>query len=194
MIGVLAYGSLITDPGPELQAVILSRRDGVSTPFAVEYARSSAGRKGAPTLVPVTERGASVLATIFEVAVSADEAADIVYRREAGKIGTGRKYVEPANPTANTVIIERFADFEGFEVVLSTRIGANIQPLSADTLATLALKSAREAAPGNDGITYLMNAMRSGIVTPLTSAYEAAILTQTGACDLAAALAAVRPA
>jgi hypothetical protein len=194
MIGVLAYGSLITDPGPELQAVILSHRDGVSTPFEVEYARSSAGRKGAPTLVPVAEGGASVLATIFEVSVSADEAADIVYRRETGKIGTGRKYVEPANPTANTVIIECFADFEGFEVVLSTRIGANIEPLSADTLATLALKSAREAAPGKDGITYLMNAMGSGIVTPLTSAYEAAILTETGARDLAAALAAVRPA
>ena len=194
MIGVLAYGSLITDPGPELRAVILSRQAGVSTPFAVEYARSSASRKGAPTLVPVAEGGASVLATIFEVAVSADEATDIVYRRETGKISTGRKYVEPSNPTANTVIIERFADFEGFEVVLSTRIGANIEPLSADTLATLALKSAREAAPGKDGITYLMNAMRSGIVTPLTSAYEAAILTGTGACDLAAALTAVRPA
>lgn len=194
MIGVLAYGSLITDPGPELQAVILSRRDGVSTPFAVEYARSSVGRKGAPTLVPVAERGASVLATIFAVAVSADEAAHIVYRRETGKIGTARKYVEPVDPTPNTVIIERFANLEGFDVVLSTRIGANIEPLSADTLATLAIKSAREAAPGKDGITYLMNAMRSGIVTPLTSAYEAAILAETGARDLAASLAAVRPA
>ena len=193
MIGVLAYGSLITDPGPELQAVILSRRDGVLTPFAVEYARSSTRRKGAPTLVPVAERGASVLATIFEVAVSANEAADIVYRRETGKIGTGRIYVGPFDPTPNTVIIERLANFEGFDVVLSTRIGANIEPLSADTLATLAVNSAREAAPGKDGITYLMNAMRSGIVTPLTSAYEAAILSQTSARDLGAALAAVRP-
>ncbi|HEX8534181.1 MAG TPA: hypothetical protein VF662_08440 [Allosphingosinicella sp.] len=192
MIGVLAYGSLITDPGPELQAVILSRRDDVPTPFAVEYARSSASRKGAPTLVPVAEGGAPVLATIFAVAVSATEAADIVYRRETGKIGTGLKYVEPVHRTLNTVIIEHLANLEGFDVVLSTRIESNIEPLSAEKLATLAIKSARQAAPGKDGITYLINAMRSGIITPLTSDYEAAILAKTGARDLAGALASVR--
>lgn len=190
MIGVLAYGSLITDPGAELEAVTLSRRGGVSTPFTVEYARASGGRKGAPTLVPVEQGGASVVATIFEVAVSANEAADIIYRREIGQIGTARKYKKPADPTPNTVIIDRILDFEGFDVVLSTRIGANIEPLTGDTLAKLAIKSAREAAPGKDGISYLMNAMRSGIVTPLTSAYEAAVLAETGASDLAAALAA----
>lgn len=192
MIGVLAYGSLITDPGPELEAVTLSRKDGISTPFAVEYARSSSGRKGAPTLVPVEQGGASVLATILGVDVSADEAADIVYRREIGKIGTGRRYVEPVDPTSNTVIIDRFPDLEGFDVVLSTRIGANIVPLTAGNLAKLAIKSAREALLGKDGITYLMNAMRCGIVTPLTSAYEAAILAETGTSDLVAALAAIR--
>jgi hypothetical protein len=192
MIGVLAYGSLITDPGPELEAATLSRQDGVSTPFAVEYARSSSGRKGAPTLVPVEHGGASVLATILELNVSADEAADIVYRREIDKIGTGRRYVESIDATPNTVIIDRFLDFEGFDVVLSTRIGANIVPLTPTNLARLAIKSAREALPGKDGITYLLNAMRSGIVTPLTSAYEAAILVETGTSDLEAALVAIR--
>jgi hypothetical protein len=192
MIGVLAYGSLITDPGHELEAVVRSRRDKVLTPFSVEYARSSAGRNGAPTLVPVSTGGARVLATIFEVGVSADEAADIVYRREVGKMGTGRKYVEPSNPTANTVLIERFADLAGFELVLSTRIGANISPLTTDMLATLAIKSARDAPLGKDGISYLINAKRTGILTPLTSAYEAAILDKVGAIDLAKALIAVR--
>lgn len=192
MIGVLAYGSLITDPGPELKAVIRSRKDGVLTPFAVEYARSSLGRKGAPTLVPVEQGGGSVLATIFEVSVSADEAADIIYRREIDKIGTGRRYVQSDDPTPNTVIIDRFADLEGFEVVLSTRIGANIAPLTGDILAKLAIQSAREAAPGKDGISYLLNAMRAGIATPLTAAYKAAVLAETGASDLGAALAATR--
>ncbi len=191
MIGVLAYGSLITDPGAELEAATLSRKDGVSTPFAVEYARSSSGRRGAPTLVPVEQGGASVLATILKLDASADDAADIVYRREISKIGTGRRYVEPLHPTPNTVIIDRFPDFEGFEVVLSTRIGANIVPLTPDNLARFAINSAREALPGKDGITYLMNAMRCGIVTPLSSDYEAAILNETGASDLAGALAAV---
>lgn len=64
--------------------------------------------------------------------------------------------------------------------------------LSADTLVTLAIKSARRTAPGKDGNTHLVNAVGSDIVTPLTSAYEAAILAQTGANDVAAALAAVR--
>lgn len=192
MIGVLAYGSLITDPGAELEAVTLSRKDGVSTPFAVEYARSSSGRKGAPTLVPVEQGGAAVLATILEVDVSADDAADIVYRREIDKIGTGLQYVASIDPTSNTVIIDRFPDLEGFDVVLSTRIGPNIVPLTPDNLAKLAIKSAREASLGRDGITYLMNATRCGIVTPLTSAYEAAILAETGTSDLEAALVAVR--
>lgn len=192
MIGVLAYGSLITDPGPELEAVTLSRKDGVSTPFAVEYARSSSGRKGAPTLVPVEHGGASVLATIFEIDTSTDEAADIVYRREIGKIGTGRRYVEPVDRTSNTVTIDRFLNLEGFDVVLSTRIGANIVPLTPDNLAKLAIKSAQEALLGKDGITYLMNAMSCGIVTPLTEAYQAAILVETGTNDLVAALAAIR--
>lgn len=191
MIGVLAYGSLITDPGEELAAVTLRQKVGVLTPFSVEYARSSRGRKGAPTLVPVEQGGASVLATIFEVDVSADAAADIVYRREIHKISSGRRYVAPVDPTLNTVIIDRFLDLEGFDVVLSTRIGANIAPITGEILAALAIQSAREAAPGKDGISYLFNAKKSGIVTPLTPAYEAAILAETGASDLAGALAAV---
>jgi hypothetical protein len=192
MIGVLAYGSLIADPGSELEAVIRSRKDRVLTPFAVEYARSSRGRKGAPTLVPVKQGGASVLATIFEVSVSAEEAADIVYRREINRIGTGRRYVEPGEPTSDSVIIDRFADLAGFELVLCTRIGANISPLTGEILAKLAIQSAREAPPGKDGISYLINAMRAGILTPLTAAYEAAVLAETGASDLDAALAAAR--
>lgn len=94
MIGVLAYGSLITNPGPELQAVTVGRIDNVLTPFRVEFARSSTGRSGAPTLVPVDEGGAYVRAVILEVNVSTDEAADIVYRREINKAGSGKRYRE----------------------------------------------------------------------------------------------------
>ena len=36
-----------------------------------------------------------------------------------------------------------------------------------------------------DGITYLMNAMKAGIDTPLTPAYEKEILRLTGASNLA---------
>ncbi len=52
-VGLLAYGSLQSDPGPELSPLIERRITDVLTPFAVEFARSSRTRAGAPTLVPV---------------------------------------------------------------------------------------------------------------------------------------------
>ena len=57
MIGVLAYGSLITDPGSELVAITLAVTKDVLTPFSVEFARKSRKRCGAPTLVPVDHGG-----------------------------------------------------------------------------------------------------------------------------------------
>jgi hypothetical protein len=54
-IGVFAYGSLIGDPGSELEAATIERIENVFTPFGVEFARSSNGHGGAPTLVPVAD-------------------------------------------------------------------------------------------------------------------------------------------
>ena len=56
-IGILAFGSLLDEPGAELEAHIARRIEGIETPFAVEFARSSRTRDGAPTLVPVTGAG-----------------------------------------------------------------------------------------------------------------------------------------
>jgi len=53
MIGILAYGSLITHPGQEISSVLDHVIPDVMTPFPVEYARKSGTRAGAPTLVPV---------------------------------------------------------------------------------------------------------------------------------------------
>ena len=52
MIGILAYGSLIDDPGREIEPLIIRRLKGVETPFQIEFARSSSTRDGAPTLIP----------------------------------------------------------------------------------------------------------------------------------------------
>lgn len=53
-IGILAYGSLISDPGIEIEPLI-ERRIPQPTPFPVEYARlSSRTRGGSPTVVPHT--------------------------------------------------------------------------------------------------------------------------------------------
>lgn len=48
-IGILAYGSLINNPGPELEKVIVTILD-TTTPFGIEYGRKSVKRGGAPTL------------------------------------------------------------------------------------------------------------------------------------------------
>src|SRR5947208_358364 len=62
-VGILAFGSLITDPGPELQPTIAMRIK-TKSPFPVEYARISRTRGGAPTLVP-HESGAPASAEIL---------------------------------------------------------------------------------------------------------------------------------
>jgi hypothetical protein len=82
-IGILAFGSLIQDPGPELEARIVMRIK-TPTPFPVEYARISGNtRGGAPTLVP-HDSGSPVSAEIFVLddAVSVDEARNMLWRLE----------------------------------------------------------------------------------------------------------------
>ena len=97
MVGILAYGSLIDRPGPEIEEVRIRTIENVTTPFAVEYARSGRGRGGAPTLVP-HERGSRVQAHVIVVDTSVDDAADRLWRREIDAIGSGRRYVHSDNP------------------------------------------------------------------------------------------------
>ncbi|WP_284178032.1 hypothetical protein [Rhabdaerophilum sp. SD176] len=191
-IGILAFGSLIDSPDWEIEAVTTGVDRGIRTPFAVEYARSSNTRGGAATLVPVESGGAQVAAVIFTISAPEKIAANILYRREIHKVGTDRIYKEPAVDRTNTVRIERLANFGGYDLVLSTRIAANISPLSADHLADLAIASAKTVGDGKDGISYLIAARANGIVTGLSEQYEAKILERLQVDNLTAALAAIR--
>jgi hypothetical protein len=190
-LGILAYGSLIGDPGPELAGVIVRViKEGVTTPFKVEFARASASRAGAPTLVPVTTGGAHIPAQILVLRDDVDEstARNMLWRRESGRTG-----VVPVNPSPvgpNRVMVERLQDFHGVSVVLYTRIGANIDQLTARKLVQLAIASARSAnlQEGRDGISYLAAALRNGVRTPLTAEFEQEIKRQTGATSLPEAL------
>ena len=86
-IGILAYGSLLDDPGRELAA----RADESTTPaFSVEFAEGL-NRDGGPTLIPVDDGGARVTASILVLKDSVDEgfARDMLFRRETRKVGTG---------------------------------------------------------------------------------------------------------
>lgn len=195
-IGILAYGSLIDDPGDEIKAATVSRIENVETPFKVEFARSSNTRGGAPTLVPVTEGGARVKAVvlILEDSVSERQAADILWRRETHRVGSGRRYNPSAVPNQNTVLVERAHNFCGVETVLYTRIAANIGTPTPELLAELAVGSARAGVvrEGMDGISYLISARRHGILTPLMPKYVEAVLRRTRAETLEDALAKAR--
>jgi hypothetical protein len=183
-VGILAFGSLIDSPGAEIEEAVVGRKLNVHTPFGVEFARSSTKREGAPTLVPLEKGGASVLAQILLLDISEPDAKDRLWRRETNRVGQGGHHTGYANPGPNTLIIDRYANFEGVDAVLAARFPATIVPLTAAHLAELAIESARLERTGRDGITYLINAKRNGIRTPLSEAYEQEILRHVQASNL----------
>jgi hypothetical protein len=197
--GIFGFGSLISDPGEELSKATVSRQE-LETPFAIEYGRSSSTRGGAPTLVPVKTGGAKVKATVFVLApsISEQEAENILYRRELHQVGSGRTYNPAAKPTKNGIIVAAWPNLIGLQEIFYTDFpdtGKLINPTPAQ-LAKLAVESARNpnVPEGNDGISYLMNAEKAGIVTPLTADYKNEILKLTGAANLEQALAKTRGA
>lgn len=187
-IGILAYGSLIPNPGAEIGPVTVRRIDGVETPFRVEFSRSSRVRDGAPTLVPVKRGGARVTGVVLVLHDSVTETAaqDMLYRRERNRVGSGDRYadVDPADP--DSAFLGRLDGFAGLDAVFHAALRANIEEPTPELLARLAIASA--AAPSGamdrDGIRYLMDAVQSGIVTPLMPEYEKGILRRTGGRDL----------
>ena len=187
-IGILAYGSLIPNPGAEIGPVTVRRIGGVETPFRVEFSRSSRVRDGAPTLVPVERGGARVSGVVLVLhdSVSETAAQDMLYRRERNRVGSGDRYadVDPADP--DSAFLGRLDGFAGLDVVFHAALRANIEEPAPELLARLAIASAGapSGAAGRDGIRYLMDAKQSGIVTPLMDGYEAAILRRTGGRDL----------
>jgi hypothetical protein len=187
-VGILAFGLLIDDPGPEIEAALIDRKLNVRTPFNIEFARASIKRGGTPTLVPVQQVGSSVLGQILLVDVSEKEAKDRLWRREVNKIGRGGHYVHRIDPRPNTLVIDRYENFQSVGVVLAARFPATIRPLTAVHLAELAIESARRERTGRDGISYLNTAKRNGIRTSLSDAYEREILHRTNSRDLNEAL------
>ena len=195
-IAILAFGSLIDDPGEEICPRIRDRIEGVETPFSIEFARSSGTRDGGPTLIPLEDGGSPVDAVLLALdrAVGLDEAKDLLWRRETRNESSAERYVRPANPKRGSVLVECIRNILGFDVVIYTRIGTNIKELNTDRLADLAINSARGAAGAKrmDGISYLASVIEHGIVTPLLPGYRDAILRKTGARDLNEAHAMIR--
>ena len=195
-IGILAYGSLIEDPGIELKPLISDRKEGIETPFNIEFARSSRSRDGAPTVIPVEGFGAPVKAIIF--ALNSDielfYAKDLLWRRETRNESSDKHYTNPNNPKPNQVVVGVIKNSHGFKNILFTKIGANIKSPTPRKLAKLAIDSAKSNAGrnGKDGISYLMSLKRQNISTPLMEKYEKEILKITNTSSLKEALSNVR--
>lgn len=194
MIGILAYGSLIGDPGWEIEELTQHTIADVETPFAVEYARTSDTRSGAPTLVPVpNEKGIRVKSYIFVLKsrTRIKSAKNILFRREIHQVGNRSKiYTHSNNPRINKTIVDEILKFKNINVVLYTRIGINLPAIVDDNitdqakseqLARLAIDSIDESTifTCQDGIHYLNTAMHYGVMTRLTESYKQAILRLT---------------
>jgi len=184
-VGVLAYGSLIDDPGTELTPLIVDRIL-CETPFKVEFARLSASRDNAPTLIPVLEGGKLIKAQILVLneTVTIESARSMVWRRERHITDVSQNYSRPQNTGVNTILVEEIHDFHGIECVLYTSIGKNIdQPITPELLAEHAIASIRgnAGAYGLDGVRYLLAAKKNGIVTGMSEEYEHEILRRTDA-------------
>jgi cation transport regulator ChaC len=188
-VGILAYGSLIDDPGEEIANATIRTTMNVLTPFSIEFARRSRSRGGAPTLIPVVQGGRPVLGRVFVLDVPEDEAANRLWRREVRKVGSAQAYEVPRKIGTDTVVVRRLENFADVKVVLYTEIAANIEPLTAKSLAGLAMESMDKSDPGMDGISYLIAAKKNGITTALSADYEAEILRQSGCSGLEEALA-----
>jgi hypothetical protein len=187
-IGILAFGSLINDPGKELLPKIIMRIK-TPTPFGVEYGRYSKTRGGAPTLVPhPTGSPVSGEIIVLDDAVTVAEAMDMLWRRERRKESTDETYVEGTSP--NSVLVREITDSPCVSTLLYTdfRPEGKIDKPKADELAAKAIQSVHAAKEGMDGITYLLNNIAAGIKTARTSEYEAEILKQTKTKSLQEAL------
>jgi hypothetical protein len=191
-LGILAYGSLINDPGEELSPYIIERIS-CQTPFNVEYDRISASRDNAPTLVPSGKQGSPVAAVILVLSdeISIETAQSMLYRRELHLVNSNKQYNRPQNPGRNSVIIEQVNDYCNVQAVLYTAIPSNMGSLNTPSyLAYFAISSILDEAGerGEDGIRYLQSNIDNGIVTANTEAYEKAILEETHCKTLAEAI------
>ncbi len=119
MIGILAYGSLIANPGTELEKIVI-RKIPCETPFFVEYARRSKSRQNAPTLTIVPQNvGSPVRGTILVLKPDTDptEAKNLLFRRELHKETDKNLVYDDVVQRAKTdaLVIETLLDIQGFK-------------------------------------------------------------------------------
>jgi hypothetical protein len=167
-VAIMAYGSLIHEPGPELGLVVVDRRP-CRTPFPVEYGRASRRWGGGPVLVPhPVHRGAGGVLLVLNAAVALGQAVELLREREGLPGGHG--------------VVE--VDTPGPYLVIAACLPRNL-PAPDMRPRALAARAVTSAASGpRNGIAYLRRACAFGVRTPLTDEYTAAVLDLTGAPTL----------
>lgn len=188
-LGILAYGSLIDEPGDELEPLIIDRIK-CKTPFKVEYARKSRTRGYAPTLIEYKKLGKKVNAIILvlDSKVNLKTVESMLWRRETRKTGT---YIHSNNPSRNKMQIAQIHSFQNVETVLYTKLPSNIdEALNPDLLSDLAISSILTEAGDKkkDGIRYLLANKKNGIITEFSEEYERLILDKTDSESLEQAI------
>ena len=196
MIGILAYGSLISHPGHEIESVLDHVIPDVLTPFPVEYARRSQSRAGAPTLVPVPVGcGSPVKAVVLVLKkyTHKKKAQNFLYRREIHREGDLKViYDDQAQrQKRDALVIESIQNQFGLSVIYYTALKPNFTEIldanrsrekKAELLARAAIDSLTQEtyAKEMDGIQYLADNIEAGVVTVLTEVYAQAILSKVG--------------
>ena len=196
MIGILAYGSLITHPGQEIESVLDHVIPDVMTPFPVEYARRSRSRAGAPTLVPIpigcgTPVNAVVL--VLKKYTRKKKAQNFLYRRELHKEGDPKVFYDDQvqRQKRDALVIETMKTQFGLSVIYYTALKPNFTEIldakrtleeKVELLARAAIDSLTQEtyAKEMDGIQYLADNIEAGVVTTLTEPYEQAIVKKAG--------------
>ena len=192
-VGILAYGSLICDPGCGIRDNRIRIIHDVCTPFNVEFARRSTGRGKAPTLVKVSHGGSRVKCKIFVMGLSKEDTKKALFKRE---MRLTCKELEGYSDSDINKKISPLENFSGIDIVYYANFKDNIidRNRTPKKLAKYAIKSVTKAAPFRDGISYFMAAKECGIVTALSKEYEKKILRRTDCKCLIQALANLSPA
>ena len=196
MIGILAYGSLITHPGQEIASVLDHVIPDVMTPFPVEYTRKSGTRAGAPTLVPVPIGcGSPVKAVVLVLKKYSrrKKAQNFLYRREIHREGDLKVIYDDQTQRQkrDALVIETMKNQFGLSVIYYTALKPNFTEIldakrtleeKAELLAQAAIDSLTQEtyAKEMDGIQYLADNIEAGVVTALTEVYAQAILNKVG--------------
>jgi hypothetical protein len=195
-IGILAFGSIIDNPGEEIIDFQLDRIN-CETPFKVEFARISSSRSNAPTLMPVNDnsKGRKVKAVIFVLnsdKIILEQAKSVLWRRECHKIDKSETYKERKTPSSKNVLIKEWDNFLNVDKVIYTSfiLQEEYKDLTPNKLADFAIQSILSKAGGEkkDGIRYLLSAKNNGIQTELSDEYEKFILDKTETKSLSEAI------